>query len=84
MVDQYKMLLSTFSKPHETEAFNYSELKVAVPDIVVQQLNSLSAVAVVDSRLVLNEHVGEVSNFTTVGKKAPRLVQWVIIVKVNQ
>ena len=70
MIDQYKMLLSMFSKPHENEAFNYSDLQLAVPETVVQQLKSLSAVAEVDSRLVLDEHVEEVSNFTTVGQES--------------
>jgi putative ABC transport system permease protein len=70
MIDQYKMLLSMFSKPHENEAFNYSDLQLAVPETVVQQLKSLSAVAEVDSRLVLDEHVEEVSNFTTMGQES--------------
>lgn len=70
MIDQYKMLLSTFSKPHQNEAFNYSDPQLAVPETVVQQLKSLNAVAEVDSRLVLNEHVEEVSNFTTVGQNS--------------
>ena len=68
MIDQYKMLLSKFSKPHENVAFNYSDPQLAVPETVIQQIKSLSTVVGVDSRLVLDEHVEEVANFTVVGE----------------
>ena len=67
MLEQYKMLLTKFSEPHENAVFNYSDPQLAIPETVIQQLKTSSAVSLVDSRLVLDEHVEEVSNFTVLG-----------------
>jgi len=64
MGEQYKLLLSKFSGASETDNFNYSDSKLAIPQAVIEQVTSLSSVSVVDSRLILKEHVGEVANFT--------------------
>jgi ABC-type antimicrobial peptide transport system permease subunit len=64
MGNQYQHLLSKFSNAFETGVFNYSDPKFAIPDAVVQRLSNLSSVSMVDSRLFLEEHVEEVSNFT--------------------
>ena len=64
MGNMYKLLLSKFSGATETGYFNYSDPKLAISDGVIEQLSSLSSVSLVDSRLVVKEHVQEVANFT--------------------
>jgi len=64
MGDQYKLLLSKFSEASSTGNFNFSDPKLAIPRTVIEKVGSLSRVSLVDSRLVLEEHVGEISNFT--------------------
>jgi len=64
MGNQYKLLLSKFSGAKETGDFNYSDPKLAIPEGVIGQLSALSSVSLVDSRLILKEHVNEISNFT--------------------
>jgi len=64
MGNQFKLLLSTFSGATDTESFNYSDSNLAIPQEVINQLSALSSVSLVDSRLILKEHVQEVSNFT--------------------
>jgi len=64
MGNQYKLLLSKFSGTTETGDFNYSDPKLAIPESVIEQLSALSSVSLVDSRLILKEHVNEISNFT--------------------
>ena len=61
---KYKLLLLKFSGATETGEFNYSDPTHAIPSTVIEQLNALSSVSLVDSRLVLEEHVQEISNFT--------------------
>ncbi|MGD0451742.1 MAG: FtsX-like permease family protein [Candidatus Bathyarchaeia archaeon] len=61
---QYKLLLSKFSGATETGEFNYSDPKLAIPQTVIDQLSALPSVSLVDSRLILKEHVQEISNFT--------------------
>jgi ABC-type antimicrobial peptide transport system permease subunit len=63
MGNQYEMLLSKFSGVSDTGAFNYLDSKLSVSETVVTQLNALPSVSLVDTRLVLEEHVKEVSNF---------------------
>jgi ABC-type antimicrobial peptide transport system permease subunit len=63
---QYLLLLGTFSGAEETGDFNYSNPNRAVPQAAIDQLNALPSVALVDSRLVLQGHVEEVSNFTVI------------------
>ncbi len=64
MGDQYRALLSKFSGATETGAFNYSDTNLAIPQAVISQVTALPSVSLVDSRLVLIEHISEVSNFT--------------------
>ncbi|MGA3061143.1 MAG: FtsX-like permease family protein [Candidatus Bathyarchaeia archaeon] len=64
MGNQYELLLSKFSGASETGVFNYSDPKLEIPDSIVTQLSALSSVSLVDTRLVLKEHVQEVDNFT--------------------
>ena len=64
MGNQYKLLLSKFSGAKDTVDFNYSDPNLAIPHAVIEQLNALSSVSLVDSRLVVREHVTEVANFT--------------------
>ncbi len=64
MGNQYKLLLSKFSGAAETGDFNYSDPNLALPPMVIEQLSALPSVSLVDSRLILKEHVQEISNFT--------------------
>jgi ABC-type antimicrobial peptide transport system permease subunit len=64
MGNQYELLLSKFSGAKGTGVFNYSDPKLGIPDAIVTQLSALSSVSLVDTRLVLNEHVQEIDNFT--------------------
>jgi ABC-type antimicrobial peptide transport system permease subunit len=64
MGNQYKLLLSKFSGAKETGDFNYSDPKLAIPATVIEQLSALPSVSLVDARLILKEHVNEISNFT--------------------
>jgi ABC-type antimicrobial peptide transport system permease subunit len=64
MADQYKKLLAKFTGGKATGDFDYSNIKLAIPDAAIQQIKSLPNVIVVDSRLMLKEHVKEISNFT--------------------
>jgi len=63
LINQYKMLLTNFSKPQENPDFNYSDPKLSVPDTFVRQLKTLNSVDIVDSRLVLSETVYEEAGF---------------------
>ncbi len=63
MINQYKLLLSNFSKIEQTSPFNYSDPKLAVPETVNHQLSTLNAVEHVDPRLVIDLNVKEVAGF---------------------
>ena len=64
MGSQYVQLLSKFSGGSANSDFNYSDPKFAIPQSVITQLNASPNVSLVDYRLVLNEHVSEIANFT--------------------
>jgi putative ABC transport system permease protein len=64
MGNQYKLLLSKFSGAKETGDFNYTDPKLVIQPDVIKQLSTLPGVSLVDSRLIVKEHVREVSNFT--------------------
>jgi ABC-type antimicrobial peptide transport system permease subunit len=66
MGKQYELLLSKFTGAKEGGDFNYSAANLAIPDAVSAKLKILPSVDLVDSRLVLEEHVQEVANFTIV------------------
>jgi ABC-type antimicrobial peptide transport system permease subunit len=61
---QYKLLLSKFFGAAENGDFNYLDERLAIPGTILQQLNSTLGIATVDARLIVKEHVQEVSNFT--------------------
>ena len=54
----------SFQAASETGGFNYSDPNLAIPDSVITQLNSLSSVNLVDTRLVLDGQIQEVANFS--------------------
>ncbi len=64
MGNQYEQLLSTFSGAKAAANFNYSDPNLMIPQTIINQLNSLSTVGSVDSRLVLQGTVQEVSNYS--------------------
>jgi ABC-type antimicrobial peptide transport system permease subunit len=64
MSAQYKLLLSKFFGATENGDFNYLDERLAISDAILQQLISTPGIASVDARLILKEHVQEVSNFT--------------------
>jgi ABC-type antimicrobial peptide transport system permease subunit len=64
MGDQYKLLLEKFSGAKETVVFNYSDPNLAINNSTIEQLKALPSVSLVDSRLIMKEHVKEVDNFT--------------------
>jgi ABC-type antimicrobial peptide transport system permease subunit len=64
MAIQYTQLLAKFSGATDDADFNYLDAELAVPDTLLQQLNSMPGVETVDARLILKAHVQEVSNFT--------------------
>ena len=61
VVNQYRLLLSNFSKTQQTSAFNFSDPQYAIPQTLTQQLNNLNAVEDVDPRLILDLTVNEVA-----------------------
>jgi ABC-type antimicrobial peptide transport system permease subunit len=61
---QYMQLLAKFSGAAENGDFNYLDAELAVPDTLLQQLETIQGIETVDARLVLKAHVQEVSNFT--------------------
>jgi len=64
MENQYKLLLSKFSGAKENSDFNYSDTNLGIPNGIINQLKAIPGVSLIDSRLVVKEHVGEISNFT--------------------
>lgn len=64
MGNQFEMLLEKFSGAKITGDFNYSDPNLAIPTSVIERLNSSPYVNLVDPRLIVNEHVVEVGNFT--------------------
>ena len=63
MINEYKTQLLKFSKTQENTVFNYSDPQLAIPQALIQQLKTLSAVETVDPRLVLAEPVREIPGF---------------------
>ena len=64
MGNQYRLLLSKFSGANEIGVFNYSDKNLAIPQTVISQVSALASVSLVDSRLILDERVSEISSFT--------------------
>jgi ABC-type antimicrobial peptide transport system permease subunit len=61
---QYKLLLSKFFGAAENGDFDYLDERLAIPGTILQQLNSMPEIATIDARLILKDHVQEISNFT--------------------
>jgi ABC-type antimicrobial peptide transport system permease subunit len=64
MGNQYISLLSKFSGAEENADFNYLNPNFAIPDSVLQQLNTISGIANFEKRLVCKKQIQELSNFT--------------------
>jgi ABC-type antimicrobial peptide transport system permease subunit len=64
MGNQYISLLSKFSEATEETYFNYLEPNFAIPDAVLQQLNTISEIANFEKRLVCKKQIQELMNFT--------------------
>ncbi|MCJ7763248.1 FtsX-like permease family protein, partial [Candidatus Bathyarchaeota archaeon] len=64
MGNQYTALLSKFSGAKEKTDFNYLDPNFAIPDIVLQQLSTVSGIANFDVRLVCKGYIQELMNFT--------------------
>jgi len=64
MGNQYISLLSKFSGATEETYFNYLEPNFAIPDAVLQQLNTISEIANFEKRLVCKKQIQELMNFT--------------------
>jgi ABC-type antimicrobial peptide transport system permease subunit len=64
MGNQYISLLSKFSGAKEKADFNYLDPNFAISDAVIQQLNSISGIANSEKRLVCEDHIQELMNFT--------------------
>ncbi|MBN1245464.1 FtsX-like permease family protein [Candidatus Bathyarchaeota archaeon] len=61
---QYTQLLAKFSGATENGDFNYLNAELAVPDILLDELEAIQGIETVDARLILKAHIREVSNFT--------------------
>jgi putative ABC transport system permease protein len=61
MTDQYEHLLSKFHGAEQETSFNYSDERYAIPNSLLDQLESFGADINVDTRLILNGSVKEVS-----------------------
>jgi ABC-type antimicrobial peptide transport system permease subunit len=64
MGNQYLSLLSKFSGAKEKADFNYLDPNFAIHDAALQQLNTISGIANFEKRLVCEEHIQELMNFT--------------------
>jgi len=64
MCNQYNLLLSKFHEAKEDMQFNYTDERYLIPEDLLNQLDSTSAITNVDARLVLKAHVKEVRNYT--------------------
>ncbi len=64
MGNRYLQLLSNFSDALVVGDFNFSDPSLSISSSLVEQVKSSSSASVVDTRLVVFEHVQEVSNFT--------------------
>jgi putative ABC transport system permease protein len=64
LAENYKQLLAMFSSGKQPGDFDYSNSKLAISQSAIQQITAISGVDVADSRLILKEHVQEISNFT--------------------
>ena len=65
MAAQYELLQEKFSGAGENSAsFDYSNAKFAISNETIQELKTMPIILKVDARIILKEHVYEISNFT--------------------
>ena len=64
MVGQYRTLQSAFVGANDNGAFNYLDPELAISDTVIQRLSGITGIVKVDTRLILEERLHEVANFT--------------------
>ena len=64
MGNQYIELLAKFSEEKDTADFNYLAPDFAIPDAALQQLNGIIGIANFETRLVCEEQMKELMNFT--------------------
>ena len=64
MAAQYRTLQSAFVGADESSEFNYLDPKIALPDSIIQRLGGITGIVKVDARLILQEHLYEIANFT--------------------
>jgi len=65
MAAQYDLLRSKFSTHFDqVERFNYSDERFAISPDAIQLLKNIPGVSEIDPRLILEEHIREVGNFT--------------------
>jgi ABC-type antimicrobial peptide transport system permease subunit len=63
MCNQYKLLLSKFYEANETSPINYTDAKYLISEDILNRLSSMSNISGIDSRLVLEMHVGEIEGY---------------------
>jgi ABC-type antimicrobial peptide transport system permease subunit len=63
MATQYKQLLLTFSGGKTYSDFNYSDPHLTVPDAIIQELNAIQGVARIETRIVLEGTVQEITGW---------------------
>jgi ABC-type antimicrobial peptide transport system permease subunit len=63
MGDQYILLLSQFFGEYGNSTFAYSDREFALPEEILQGLDAIDGIIDVDARLVLMEHVQELSSY---------------------
>lgn len=64
MGNQYTALLSKFSGAQEKTDFNYLDPNFSIPDIILEQLNTVNGIVNLDLRLVYKGYIQELMNFT--------------------
>jgi hypothetical protein len=61
--DQFELLLAKFYESHQAGYFNYSGQKYSIPEDLANKLSSITGVATVEARLVVETNVTEISGY---------------------
>jgi ABC-type antimicrobial peptide transport system permease subunit len=61
--DRFELLLAKFYESHQAASFNYSDQKYSIPEDLADSLSSITGVATVDTRLVTETNVTEISGY---------------------
>jgi ABC-type antimicrobial peptide transport system permease subunit len=64
VVDQFELIFSKFSEYKESDSFNYLNPSFRIPDLAISDLNVVLDASDVEPRLIVSNHVHEISNFT--------------------